>query len=297
MRQAPMTLALIALVVAGGCATREVVTPIYDSRGIQVELRGQVKNGEPVDRGLKQPATISVRRMTNILTAIEYKVDKEDDSFFAINVPFMGDSDDEDPSQYLNSIVTAETIVPIAKAVSKALAQADSSQVVVVKAVRKQRRLGIFHRKFYTGFTVYVEGNYLYLHLSHLNREIENDPNAKVPDPVIGETSSEFRAVPNSTMHAVGPYGLAIRWRDPFFAKTARSLEGKDVRTRTILMESETPEDELGASLPIRLSDQLSPATLRALADLEEERRDGKINETQYRMRRDDLMTGEAPKE
>ena len=41
MRQAPMTLALLALVVAGGCATREVITPIYDNRGIQVELRGQ----------------------------------------------------------------------------------------------------------------------------------------------------------------------------------------------------------------------------------------------------------------
>ena len=295
MRQAPMTLALLALVVAGGCATREVITPIYDSRGIHVELRGQVKNGEPVDRGLKQPTMISVRRMTNILTAIEYKVDKEDDSF--LNVPFIGDSDEEDPSQYLNSIVTAETIVPIAKAVSKALTEADSSQVVVVKAVRKKRRLGIFHRKFYTGFTVYVEGNYLYLHLSHLNREVENDPNTKIPDPVIGEASSEFRSVPSSTMHAVGPYGLAVRWRDPFFTKTSRALEGKEVRTRTILMESETPEDELGASLPIRLSDQLTPETLRALADLEEERRAGKINETQYRMRRDDLMMGEAPKE
>ena len=295
MQQAPMTLALVALVAAGGCATREVVTPIYESRDIQVELRGEVKNGEPVDRGLKQPATISVRRMTNILTAIEYKVDKEDDSF--LNVPFIGDSDEEDPSQYLNSIVTAETIGPIAKAVSKALAQADSSQVVVVKAVRKKRRLGIFHRKFYTGFTVYVEGNYLYLHLSHLNREIENDPNAKIPDPVIGEASSEFRSVPSSTMHAVGPYGLAVRWRDPFFAKTARALDGKGVRTRTILMESKTPEDELGASLPVRLSDQLSPATLRALADLEEERRAGRISETQYRMRRDDLMTGEDPRE
>ena len=212
-------------------------------------------------------------------------------------IPPPHDVDDDDPSQYLNSIVTAETIVPIAKAVSKALSEADSSQVVVVKAVRKKRRLGIFHRKFYTGFTVYVEGNYLYLHLSHLNREIENDPNAKIPDPVIGEVSSEFRSVPSSTMHAVGPYGLAIRWGDPVFAKTSRALEGKEIRTRTILMESETPQDELGASLPVRLSDQLSPATLRALADLEEERRAGKINETEYRMRRDDLMLGEAPKE
>lgn len=288
-------LGLLALTVASGCATREVITPIYDSGGIQVELRGQIKNGEPVDLGFKQPATISVRRLANILTAVEYKVDKEDDSF--LNLPFMGDSDEEDGSQYLNSIVTAVTVMPIAKALSEALSKADSSQYVVVKAVRKKRRLGIFHRKFYTGFTAYVEGNYLYIHLSHLNREIENNPNAKIPDPVIGKASSEFRAVPNSTMHAVGPYALAVRWRDPFFEQTRRALEGKEVRTRTILMESETPESELGASLPIRLSDELSPSTLRALADLEEERRAGKVSETVYRMRRDDLLTGEAPEE
>lgn len=290
MKQILATLGLLFLAANSGCATRDVVTPIYDRQGIHVELRGQVKNGEPVDRGFKQPTSISVRRLTNILNAIEFKVPKEDDDF--LNLPFTGDSDAEDTTQHLNSIVTSETVTPIAKALSKALSAADSSQYVVVKAVRKQRRLGIFHTKFYTGFTSYVKGNYLYLHISHLNREIESDPNTKIPDPVIGEASGEFRAVPSPTMHAVGPFALAVRWRDPLFEKTSLVLDSKEIRTRTILMESQTPEDELGASLPIRMSDQLSPAILRALADLEEERRAGKVSETTYRMRRDDLMTG-----
>ena len=66
------TLGLLFLAANSGCVTRDVVTPIYDRQGIHVELRGQVTNGEPVDRGFKQPTSISVRRLTNILNAIEY---------------------------------------------------------------------------------------------------------------------------------------------------------------------------------------------------------------------------------
>ena len=105
----------------------------------------------------------------------------------------------------------------------------------------------------------------------------------------------KIRAVPSSTMHAVGPYALAVRWRDPYFSQNRRPLNTKGVRTRTILMETEVPEGELGAQLPTQLSDNLTPETLRALADLEEERRAGKLNETQYRMRRDDLLSGQDP--
>jgi len=56
---------------------------------------------------------------------------------------------------------------------------------------------------------------------------------------------------------------------------------------RTILMESaeETGEVE-DVSLPDQLPENLSSATLRALADLEDERRLGDINEAEYNARR-----------
>ena len=290
MRRLVLCAALFWGLGTSACVTRESVKPVYDSRGIEVELRGFEKNGEPVDRGYNQPASISLQRMTNVLTAVEFRVEEEDSTGLSLLQSMTKDEDSE--SQDLNAIVTADTLEPVAKAMVVALAEADSSQQVVVKAVRKQRRLGIFHSKFYTGFIAYVEGNYLYIHLSHLNREIENDPKVKIPDPEIGKASGTFRAVPSSTMHAVGPYALAVRWRDPYFSQNRRPITTKGVRTRTILMESEVPTDELGASLPSKLSDNLSPETLRALADLEEERRAGKVNETQYRMRRDDILTG-----
>lgn len=290
MRRLVLSTALLLALGMSACATREIVKPIYDSRGIEVELRGFEKNGEPVDRGYKQPTNISLQRMTNVLTALEFRVEEENSTGLSLLQSMTKDEDNE--SQDLNAIVTADTLEPIAKAMVVAFAEADSSQQVVVKAVRKQRRLGIFHRKFYTGFIAYVEGNYLYIHLSHLNREIENDPNAKIPDPEIGKASGTFRAVPSSTMHAVGPYALAVRWRDPYFSQNRRPITTEGVRTRTILMESDVPTDELGAALPTRLSDNLTPETLRALADLEEERRAGKVNETQYRMRRDDILSG-----
>ena len=291
-RSKQIALLVAALAVAVGCATRDVSTVIIDKRGIEVELRGQVAGGEPVDRGFKHPSTLSVKRLVNILTAIEYKVPTPDDT--EINLMKLFNEDSDSDTKFLSSIVTAETVLPIAKGMALALRRADSSQYVVVKAVRKKRRLGLFHRKFYTGFSAWVEGQYLYIHVSHLDFEIDNDPKTKIPDPTIGKAQSELRSVPNEQMHAVGPYGLAIRWRDPIFMKSRRALEGPDVRTRTILMESEIPEGEVGAVLPSQLSDRLTPDTLRALADLEDERRSGKLSEADYRMRRDALLHPDA---
>ncbi len=267
---------LVLCAVLGGCATRQVITPVYTKKGTEVELRGQMRGGEPVDRGYAQPAAISPQRLTSILVAVEVR----------------GDTGEKEDRQSLRGIVTADTLRRIVTGMSEAFAEADSSQQVVVRSLRRTRRFGVFSRQFYTAFTSYMEGDYLYIHVSHLEREVDTQKKDKLPQPWPGEASDEFRVVPTKNMHAVGPYALAVRWRDPEFAKLAPSLAKEGVRTRTILLESPVPQEEIGAALPSELSDQLSPETLRALADLEEQRRMGLITEDAYRFRRDALLRG-----
>jgi hypothetical protein len=69
---------------------------------------------------------------------------------------------------------------------------------------------------------------------------------------------------------------------------------GKIVR-RTVLMESEAPAEEAEEEepLPSVTSGNLAPAQLRALADLEEMRRDGKVSENDYQTRRARILRGD----
>lgn len=276
MNRCNLLMLLMLCSLLTGCITRQVITPVVDKRGIEVELRGQKNGNEPVDKGYAHPAAISPQRISYILTTIEVR----------------GSTGKKDDDKALQGIVTATTLQDISKGLSEALAQADSSQEVVIKSVRTARRLGVFSRKFYSGFTAYVEDDYLYIHVSYIEKEIDTGKGEKLPMPLPGKANGKFRVVANKGMHAVGPYALAIRWRDPHFSKQTRSLDTEGVRTRTILLDSPIPKEELGATLPTTLSDKLSPATLRALADLEEERRNGLVTEAAYRFRRDQLLRG-----
>ena len=271
---------LVALFVISslltGCVTRQVMTPVYTKKGTTVELRGEMKGSEPVDKGYAHPTAISAQRLTYLLAAIEVR----------------GSTGKKDKDQALQGLVTSSNVKLIANGLSKALAEANSSQEVVVKSMRTVRRLGVFSRKYYTAFTAYVEGDYLYIHISQLEKEIDAGKDTKLPEPRPGEANGKFRVVADKSMHAVGPFALAVRWRDPRFSAQTRSLDTEGVRTRTILMESPIPKEELGGALSTELSDKLSPATLRALADLEEERRNGLVTESAYRFRRDQLLRG-----
>ena len=63
---------------------------------------------------------------------------------------------------------------------------------------------------------------------------------------------------------------------------------------RTILMDSPIPPEEADDE-PQLPSSRLSPEPLRALADLEEERRAGKLTEAEYEHRREALLGTSGP--
>ena len=260
------------------CITRQVDVPVYSDHATDVELRSYKKGGKPIDRGYGHPVNISAQRISHILGAVEVRV---------------GDRDEHT----LYPIVTGKTLLPISKGVAMALAQADSSQMVVVKNLRIKKRFGLFTRKHLTSFIVYAKDDYLNVKVSRVDWELPRDPKAKIPEPRLGEEQMDFRAMPSQGMHQAGRQTVAVRWRDPFFATASRSFDRKDsgARTRTILMEEAIPPEERGQALPESVVDRMSPETLRALADLEENRQAGAISEGEYQRRRRELVGGVQP--
>jgi hypothetical protein len=268
-------LLLLALLLTPGCITRQVDIPIYADHTTDIDLRGYKRGGEEIDRGYGHPASISATRISHILGAIEVRVgDREEHTLYPI--------------------VTGKTLQPISAGVAKALAQADSSQMVVVKNVRVNKRFGVFSRKHLTTFIVYMVDDYLHVKVSRINYELPRDPKAKIPEPRLGEEQMDFRTLPGAGMHSAGRQTVAVRWRDPVFQTAQRSFNRNDsgARTRQILLEESVPADEIGRALPEAVVDQLSPEVLRALADLEEERQNGLITEGEFMRQRDELLAG-----
>lgn len=257
------------------CITRTVRDTVFDDGYTTVILRSQTRGGKPIDKGFEHPITIAPVRMAHILSRIDlrHKVDKE-----LKRVPAI----------HLDSLFT------IADGISQALEKADSSQEIVVQSIRRSRHLGVFDRHYLTSLLCYIRDDLLYIHISRSDWEIPVQRDRPLPETHVGKHPLDFRLVTEKGMMLVDPQAVAVEWRDPIFRKPTRTriTPGGKVVRRTILMES--LEDETDAGPPPEWSENLSPEQLRALADLEEERRSGKISEGEYDARRKRILRGEA---
>lgn len=270
-------LLLVAILLgAVGCATRVVKTPIVETEAIEVSLRHQEQGGTPVERDFAHPASISSQRLSHILGAIDITVNTEEQGKLQL------------------AAIHPDLLQPVSRAMTNAFVKADSSQEVVVIAVRKQDRLAIFHKKYLTTLIAFFRADRLYIHLSRVEWEIaKNRKNKVLPQPERGEKQMAFRTVPGRKMTQAGSQGVAVRWQDSLFSVPVRTASkiGGPRRQRTILLDSPAPtaggEDQPSAADP-----DLSPETLRGLADLEEARRAGKLTEPEYEQQREALLEG-----
>jgi hypothetical protein len=272
--RALLALALLAVALPG-CMTRTVTKKAYESREITVFLRGREKGGKPIGRGYQHPTTIGPARLVNILASINVRT---------------GDATAEEQS----SAFATDILHPTAKALAEALAKADPSQQLAVVIVRKASRLGLLNRKYLTSFVAYVQNDFLYVFLSRIDHQLPKQGKKQNPEdyplPKIGDDVMAFRTVTGLEFERAGPKGVAARWRDPVWTRSShltRSGTGQFDR-RSILMESE--ELEARPAIGPEASGSLSPETLRALADLEEQRRSGAITESQYRRQREEIL-------
>jgi hypothetical protein len=175
-----------------------------------------------------------------------------------------------------------------------AFAKVGQDQEIAVKVVRKQSRLGLLHQKFLTSFLAHMEDGHLYVLLSRVEWQIPKSKEGdKLPEPRRDYAPMTFRVVSGDHVYYAGPRSLEIDWQNPVFRTTYRlpGSSGGEKRTREVLMDSPIPKAELDEAAGDGVSiDQLSPEQMRALADLEEDRRAGRITETAYQRARRQLL-------
>ena len=236
-----------------------------------------MQGDEAVDRGFAHPATISRARITNILSRIEVRLEDEKEAAREPAIP-------------------AELLFDLGELVSAALVKADSSQEVVVKAIRKERRFGIFTEKYLTSFVSYVLGDDLYVHLSRVDDLLPKDSEDTIPEPWPNREVMPFKVLASDGIVPVGTQAVVVAWRDPLFRAPGqvRVGPGGQILRRQILLES--PAEETEATTPA-IGGHLSPETLRALADLEGLRRQGAISEAAYQERRRSLLASDPSRQ
>ena len=269
LRLAALAVALASL-AATGCITRTVRQTLLDDGQNRVILRGEKRGGTPVDRGFDHPITIAPVRLAHILSRIDLQ-------------------DDAGKKKERRSAIPTQSLYKLADALSKGLAAADPSQEVVLMSVRRSKHLALFDRFYLTSLLVYMKDDLLHVQVARSDWEIPPRRREKLPEPWAGEVSQAFHLLVDDGMSLEGPQAAVVDWRDEVFAKPTRTRitpSGKVLRT-TILMESE--EEAPPAPRPV-LSPELSPEQLRALADLEEARREGKVSEAEYAAQRNRIL-------
>jgi hypothetical protein len=270
MKRALLLLGIAAL-LATGCLTRSVKVPVFEQGKTSVLLRSQTKGGETLPKGFGHPVTISPARMAHILSRIDMRA-------------AQGDGQRE-PAIPLDSLYV------IAEGVSKALAKADPNQEVVVMSVRRGKHWMLFDRNFLTSFVAFVKDDLLYIYIARAEWEIPNNLKTPLPEPHADEQVMKFRLVASEGMTLMTSQAVAVSWRDPIFRRPTRTRilpSGKVVR-REVLMES--PEDAPAPPVSTEvLPGNLSPDTLRKLADLEEQKARGEITQTEYTVMRTTIL-------
>ncbi len=266
-----LLVSLIASLVATGCLTRSVTEPVFEQDLTQVLLRSQRKGGETLAKGFQQPLSISAARMAHILSRIDIRA---------------GSGDEE-----RRPAIPLEMLYVIADGMSKAFAKANPDQEIVVMSVRRGKHWGVFDRRYLTSLSACVRDDLIYIYLSRSEWEVPVTIKTDLPMPDVDEQAMPFRVVVDKGMTQVGPQTVAVVWRDPIFQRPTRTRilpSGKVVR-REVLMES--PEDAPAPPLSTDvLPANLTPETLRKLADLEEQKAAGKVTQTQYNVLREGIL-------
>lgn len=268
---------LVCAAALAACGPRYRRTLVQEQGGITVTLRSLVADGGVKPRGFAHPATISGIRLAHILSRIDVRMS----------------SGAEDGAGDRRPAVPTELIFPLGDALSAGLAEAGPDQEVVVTAIRKERRLGIFTNERATSLVAWVQGDELVVHVGRSDDLIPKGELEDLKEPIPGRQVQAFKVVATEGIVPVTEQAVLVHWRDPMFRDASHIRVGPtgQVMRRTILME-EPPEEAEEALPPARLPSD--PKALRELAELEERRRAGEISEAEYHRRRNAILRSAA---
>jgi hypothetical protein len=256
-----------ALAAALACGASYSRVSLVDMPDLVVMLRSEKNRAAH----FSHPAQLEPGRAVAVLASLDVRES-------------AGDDDARRPALPLE---LARTLGPV---LADALARADATQEVTIRALRRERKLGVFSRNFATRFVAFVDAEQrLQIHLVDADRELAAGEDTQLADPVAAQSTHAIRVLPGAHAEVLGQRAIAVDFRAADFARAPAQRERGS--RRTILMEARGPaaaEKHAPSELP---SD---PARLRALAELEEARRAGTLSEAEYQRRRAELVQADG---
>lgn len=260
---------LLIPVLCGGCTTIAAEKQVVRENNLTIKLRAEKKLfGDVVEQGYQHPAVISAARLENILGRIEVDTRKKKKSKI----------------RQRREAIPDQLLPKVSDALGRAYAEAGPNQSIVVLALRKQMQHGIFQRKFLTSFVTYMKDDQLFVFMSRVDWPIEEHyKNAKLPEPRPNDEVMNLTAVTNPTFKPAGSQGVRVDWRDPTF--------GALLQTAAPAVDDPPETTEPGQAATERSLEDLSPDSLRRLADLEEAHDAGQIDAAEYQRRRTEILS------
>jgi hypothetical protein len=269
----PLLVALCTL----GCGPKLVRETVFENERALVQLRHLADGGKSVARGRAHPAVIADVRLAHILASITH----------------------EDRKGERSPTIRSEHVYELAEGMAKAFERAGPDDEVAAVAYVRDRHLRIFTTERVTAFRSWVDTTgELVIEFFAIEQDLP-EPDARGPtrawEPP-AELSGDhppFKLIPADAQRAAGPRGLAIAWRDDYYRRpVAMRIRGGKVRRRTVLLEAPVDEVAPAAAQPAPVPADLSDPQRRALDQLEAERREGRVRETDYQRRRILILEG-----
>ena len=247
--------------------------PVYQDPEISVVLRSEKRGRTRGGARVRPSATVSALRVAHVLARIDVR---------------MGS---EEGGERTPAFATA-ALYKVGEEVARAFSKATPDQMVIVKAIRQEKRFGIFHARYLTSFAAWMRGDDLVIHLSRVEWQIPKEDEETIPEVYVDRVGQTFKVLPAEGIVPSGDQELAADWRNPVFRDATHVKVGADGKLlrRQVLMEGEAPAEESREPEPAALPADLPAETLRALAELQERRTRGEISETTYHRERRDLL-------
>jgi hypothetical protein len=259
----------LAACALSACGAKLVRERVLDEPGVRVELRHQVVDGKPVARGYAQPTKIADVRIAHILASLSTEDDKGE----------------------RRPMIRSEFVYPLADGISAALDKATPDDEIAAASFPQDRKLGIFTDETVTAFRLVLVGDEMQIEFFSFEGTIEREGNKSAPRDYeipteLPSYAPRFKLVPAEAQTRLGPRGVAVSWRDPYYRKpVSLSFRQGQARRRTVLMEMPT-EEEPGVTTAAPEAAKLSDAQLRALDQLEAQRQSGLLKEADYQRRK-----------
>ena len=138
-----------------------------------------------------------------------------------------------------------------------------------------------------------MKDDLLYIQIARADWEIPNQARTQLPEPREGEEVMKFRLLPSEGMTLATAQSVAVSWRDPIFRRPTRTRDPAQRQGRAARDPDGDARGHHAPAPPIAtdvLPANLSPDTLRKLADLEEQKTRGEVTQTEYTVMRSTIL-------